>query len=743
MIFKSEEEAYDAYNLYAYRKGFGVRRGHKYFNRKGELRRCTFLCCCEGSGSDLLPYEPKRFGATPRCGCQASIKFKIEDGIWEVIEFSPVHNHAFLGDEQKHLIRSSRKIAEARSDFLNSNLDIAKRVPKAHSYLPNVSKGTQTSESFLIIKSLNKIDAADCQLLLKHMFSQQLHESNFHFSIQVDDQNKLTNFFWCDGLSRQDYECFGDVIVFDTTYRTNKYNIVCAMFFGVNHHLKSVSFGCAFLSDETADSFSWVFQTFLEAMGNEAPKTIFTGQDHAIAIAAQKVFPQTNHCLCIAQIEKNSSNYIANLLAKPGFRDKCFTKFLHGCESEGELDKTWKQMCSDWDLAENKWLKDLYHLRANWSSALMRDTFSANLEFLPRPSIFQHASCKLMSLVELVVHYDKKVEKIRETELSSDADCARGNPRILVQESGILKHAANLYTHAIFKKFQDEFLQSITERVISSNADGSLRTYILKNEDGEREHIVNFNSSDQTISCSCKLFESKGWLCRHALCILNSKENIYYIPRQYILKRWTKCAKEGFLSSDHALNFVKSSKKLRVNRLMQKAFGIISLCAERVDTVGIAIRSLELLEAEVRAQKEALGKCLDGKTVMEEDDSDTSDSGEDKTGANSRRAEAKRKKRKTKEMIESPQSDEDPLLLCSTVPTHANSVTNTNLATNPAHPQDSTFPVNINSVRNPAFSKNANLYTSPVYTNQAGNFTPDVAINLTFTSYCTSHNLSL
>ncbi len=51
-----------------------------------------------------------------------------------------------------------------------------------------------------------------------------------------------------------DYDCFGDVLVFDTTYRTNKYNLICAPFVGINYHWQNVMFGCAFLLDETTES---------------------------------------------------------------------------------------------------------------------------------------------------------------------------------------------------------------------------------------------------------------------------------------------------------------------------------------------------------------------------------------------------------------------------------------------------------------------------------------------------------
>ncbi|PKU60697.1 Protein FAR1-RELATED SEQUENCE 9 [Dendrobium catenatum] len=75
----------------------------------------------------------------------------------------------------------------------------------------------------------------------------------FAWDVQYDDQDRLLNFFWVDGRSRIDYECFGDVLIFYTSYRLNKYNFVCAPFVGVNNHWQNVLFGLAFLLEEAWD----------------------------------------------------------------------------------------------------------------------------------------------------------------------------------------------------------------------------------------------------------------------------------------------------------------------------------------------------------------------------------------------------------------------------------------------------------------------------------------------------------
>ncbi|MBA0818426.1 hypothetical protein Gohar_021783 [Gossypium harknessii] len=87
--------------------------------------------------------------------------------------------------------------------------------------------------------------------------------------VQVDQENRMTSFFWRDGRSRIDYDCFRDVVVFDKTYH------------------------------ETAASFTWLFKSFLQSICSQSPKTIMTDQDHAISKSIGEIFPDSCHILCL------------------------------------------------------------------------------------------------------------------------------------------------------------------------------------------------------------------------------------------------------------------------------------------------------------------------------------------------------------------------------------------------------------------------------------------------------------
>ena len=49
-----------------------------------------------------------------------------------------------------------------------------------------------------------------------------------------------------DHLCHLSYISFRDVVTLNTTYQTNKYDLIYGAFMGVNHHDQTVLFGCGF-----------------------------------------------------------------------------------------------------------------------------------------------------------------------------------------------------------------------------------------------------------------------------------------------------------------------------------------------------------------------------------------------------------------------------------------------------------------------------------------------------------------
>ena len=69
--------------------------------------------------------------------------------------------------------------------------------------------------------------------------------------------------FWADSKMIVDYAYFGDVIKFDTTFRTNKEYRSFGMFVGFNQFRVTEVFGAPLMYDEIFESFKWLFNAFL------------------------------------------------------------------------------------------------------------------------------------------------------------------------------------------------------------------------------------------------------------------------------------------------------------------------------------------------------------------------------------------------------------------------------------------------------------------------------------------------
>ena len=111
----------------------------------------------------------------------------------------------------------------------------------------------------------------------------------FPLPVKLTMRAHLEAFF---GLMEEQFSLsFCDVIVFDTTYRSNHLNLPFAPFTRVNHHRQFILFDYALFVDEQRDTFFWLFNKWLKCMHGVTPKVIITDQDAQIGDAIKIIFP--------------------------------------------------------------------------------------------------------------------------------------------------------------------------------------------------------------------------------------------------------------------------------------------------------------------------------------------------------------------------------------------------------------------------------------------------------------------
>jgi len=203
-----------------------------------------------------------------------------------------------------------------------------------------------------------------------------------------------------------DYACFGDVVSFDTTFQTNKFEMPFAPILGANHHKQTIIFGAALLFNETIESFVWLFETFLTAMSGKHPRTIFTDQDAAMAGAIAYVFRNTSHCLCLWHIYLNAAKHLGHIIQKhPEKFLPDFKRSVYEDRSEFYFQKKWDELWHEYELEDNDWMSNLYSLRTKWA-AVYRDSFTADMNSTQRSkgmnNVFKKRCRRKLGLPELL-----------------------------------------------------------------------------------------------------------------------------------------------------------------------------------------------------------------------------------------------------------------------------------------------------------------------------------------------------
>ncbi|KAK9284366.1 hypothetical protein L1049_023537 [Liquidambar formosana] len=246
-------------------------------------------------------------------------------------------------------------------------------------------------------------------MLNEHFLAQKEKNPYFTYTIETDDENRISHIFWADATSREAYKVFGYVVVFDTTHSTNWYEMILAPILGVNHHGQTITFGCEFLCDESHESFIWFFEQWMKAMPGGPPKMIISDQDPAIEIAIKNVLPNTTHRFCIWHILKKffeKLNYATYDRHYQSFRN-C----IWDLENPQEFESRWVDLIKKIELQGHSWLTTMFNLRERWILAFVKHIFSARMSASQRAesnhAFFKKYVDKRNSLMDFITRFDR------------------------------------------------------------------------------------------------------------------------------------------------------------------------------------------------------------------------------------------------------------------------------------------------------------------------------------------------
>ncbi|KAI3875220.1 hypothetical protein MKX03_008918 [Papaver bracteatum] len=567
MKFESIDDAWEFYKTFGKVTGFPVVKSTSAKNGAGCIRRYKFTCARAGKCNSISE-KPLRTQATIKCGFQANLVLRLDCLVGYVIsQLNLEHNHETKPEFSRHFhcnrfinsrVKNQIDLLDQSGIRLCKNYDVCVNEAGGHDNMTCSQKDCRN----LIDKLRNaRLGEGDAVAILKYFTKMGSQGLGFYSSVDVDDTGHLRSLFWAYGRSREEYKEFGEVIYFDTTYLVNRYDMPFAPFVGVNHHGESILLGCGLVIHEDTDSFVWLFTQWIDCMSGCAPPAIITYQAKAMQNAIEIVFPNIRHRWCIWHVMKK---FPEKFKSHSNYSRITYTmkKVVYNSQYPSEFETKWMEMLQKYELCDNEWIKDLYEGRHRWVPCFLNDCFWDGMQSIQRSesmnSFFDGYLGPKTTLKQFVEQFERATRDKAEKETVADAEtCSKLIPTATFFE--MEKQMQGMYTLSKFKDFKNELTSKMYCELIKQEEDplGTFK-YVtrasvwIEGIDGQKiQKQMNFDvvfySNSCEVSCSCRMFEFEGILCRHALNVL-IRHVIKLLPDKYIKTRWRKDVKMSHTS---------------------------------------------------------------------------------------------------------------------------------------------------------------------------------------------------
>ncbi|KAL6335592.1 hypothetical protein AAG906_030725 [Vitis piasezkii] len=318
---------------------------------------------------------------------------------------------------------------------------------------------------------------------------------SFYYKYNVDEDNHLANLFWADS------------------------------------------------TNESVSTYTWVLETFLDAMNNKKPLSVITDGDKAMRKAIKRIFLDSCHRLCAWHIQRNA---FTNVHVKDFTNHFSKCMFMEGTVEEFEC--AWNDMLEMFNLHGHKWVTDIYAKRSRWAEAYLRGHFFAGMKSTQRcesMNAYLNRFLKTrLKLFEFVKHFDRALSRIRHNEAKAEFETHHSSAVLTTKLYALEKYAGTVFTRQSFLKFRDEMKNAELFFPVSTENHGGYRVHTLtKFRSPDKIWKVCYGNSDRSMKCTCMMFESVGFPCPHMIVVMKI-EHLEEIHESCIMNRWSKLTKE-------------------------------------------------------------------------------------------------------------------------------------------------------------------------------------------------------
>jgi hypothetical protein len=172
---------------------------------------------------------------------------------------------------------------------------------------------------------LGIIDSSDDFTGLLDWLQKEVSNSSAVARMKVEgDDRRVTAVFYMSSDMLHHLNRNGQVMLMDTTFKTNRFHWPLLLVCGVDEHFHTVLLAIAVMHHQTTSSFVWALEHMRSAVSEEVwngVASVFTDGDAAMSAAIREVLPKARHLRCRYHLEQNLRANLIQLLGVIGMEN--------------------------------------------------------------------------------------------------------------------------------------------------------------------------------------------------------------------------------------------------------------------------------------------------------------------------------------------------------------------------------------------------------------------------------------
>ncbi|CAB4438645.1 unnamed protein product [Rhizophagus irregularis] len=281
-------------------------------------------------------------------------------------------------------------------------------------------------------------------------------------------ERRLNSLFWMSPDQVNAYGKYHDIVIIDTTSRTNQFDMILMLVIVVDNNFRNLIVAAAILEDETEATFLWTLQK-LKNSCDVTPITLYSDADPALISAVKKNYPETHHFLCIFYIELNLRKKLKGKLQDQF--EPFHAKFLAIRNSlcPKKFETGWEKLINEFPACEHYLTRVLYPCKKSWASFAINRNFTAGIQSTQCVEVtnriikekLNRFSCLTDVVGEIQRVFDQQSKRAILSECKNEIP-TRGIPSIMDEYFPNLDKILHKYlTPQILQKQRDQMVQSL------------------------------------------------------------------------------------------------------------------------------------------------------------------------------------------------------------------------------------------------------------------------------------------